>query len=378
MPTAIGREDQRKLKRVVVGYFSNSPRAVAVLSYLFDRSITATDSVPNVSESELITECHEGPRTEGAVRSLMSRVRDDLSHFFEEEAEGRKQRWKVVIPQRDYALAFDHNRPIPRSGSGGLLRAFWTPYVMSSKPIHVLYSEPQFFLDSLHTYLHNVNATTADELELVGQYKSVLIGIKPISGFVAAGVVQALIQIFEFFQSVGTPVTASPLRPNMEMPETDHDLIVLASAGTARSVIARLQYSLPKPLLPDTLAAEPSVNSQSSSRMGAQESPTDGVPNFAVLTRRPHRMLGRSITVISAQHARAVEAVAWLVTKERELQKLAERFPESGVFPDFFQATVAVPILRTEAEPYIEPVCVRDVILLPPLGSETAIKTERA
>ena len=367
MLATISKEDQRKLKKAVLREFSNSPKAAAVLEYLFDLAISLAGPVPYVSESQLIEECPNGPRTEGAVRSLMSRIRDDLAYFFEEEAEGRKQHWKITIQLGDYAPTFEPNQPSPKSNSKGALTSFWTYYLMSSSPIVIYYTEPQFFRDEFGTYFHNANISSPHAKDFISELHLPMRDTRPNTGFVPSGIVQALVQLFEYFHQSGAPVTACPLHPAMDLPESDHDIIVLATNGTGRSVLARLEASLPHNLLPDNSSPNDLLKGRRSRKTKPTNLQSESTINYAVLTRRPHRVKGRSITVLSAQNGRAVEALAWLVTKDIDLRDVSAKFGEYGVFPDYFQIRITVPLLNSEAEPYIDPILVEDAIRLDPM-----------
>lgn len=345
MPSPIGREEKLKLKRAVLKHFANSPKAVPVLGYLFNRAI---DGPPGrVSYLDVIG-VKGAPESENAVKNLVSRLRDSLEFFFSQAPEGRSQRWKVVFPTRGYQISFVKNDPAPlQTASTAFLDGLWSPYALSKIPIHVLYSESQFCWGSQDkTPFDSDEDGSIIEKRLSGRNAA---GGKSDYAFVATGVMQALLRLLEYFGQKIIPTGHGSLRSMREMPEPDQDVIILATSGAAPRTVARLEAALP-------LALFPQATAQSARMKGKKFEHDDSVClEKVVLTRRPHRINGRTLTILSAEHAGAIDALAMFLTREDQVKTIAEALQCGSTFPRYFQVVFSIPTLVNDSESFIGP-----------------------
>ncbi len=312
MPASPTAEEKRALCEIVIQYVAKGPVERPVVQFLFKCSIEAGNNPKHISEGHVLEGCPEGPRTEGAIRSMVSRLRTDLANFFSQHPVGRQQRLKVEIPSGGYALQFDFNNPPPMAGD--LIKSFWAPYYASDRPIRIYYPD----------------LVSAD------------------SHYVPTGIVQAMVSLTECFQrSPRVPVTASPIKPTDSFPNQDEDIIVLGNVTTMPH-ISHLEAGLPM------RSATGSINFPTHPKKTYADTkpslqPGASLTNWALLTRTARLVQGRLATVISAHNGRAIEAVAAFLTRQRELETLAKLFsPEP--FSDKLQVLFEVSLLVTAGD----------------------------
>jgi hypothetical protein len=326
-------EEQRALCQIIVQFVATGPRERPAVEFVISRSIASNGTLKHISEQEILDDCRDGPETEGAVRSLFTRLRKDLAEFFAQHPVGRKQKHKLVFPRGTYAPRFEINDPPPMPGD--LVKSFWSPYYASDKPIRVIY--PEVSAAAEHGTAANV---------------------------VPSGVVRALISLFDCFQrSPRVPVTAAPLGPGMPFPEQDEDIIVLGTPATMPHVSA-LEASCPIRTGADEVVVKPVDGGPEAYSDCARKSDAGGDNVHAVwtvLTRKPRRYQGRVMTLLAANNGTAIDAVASFLTRQRELDLLAQKLGMEHSFPDRFQALFEVVMVEGWPEPTVEQILPRRV-----------------
>ena len=335
MPKA---EEQRALCEMIVQYVATGPRERPVMEFVISRSIQENGTLKHISEQEIIDDCRGGPETEGAVRSLFTRLRKEVAEFFALHPIGRKQKYKVEFPRGTYAPRFEPNSPPPMPGD--LVKSFWSPYYASDKPVRVIYPEISF--DAV-----------------AGQNA-------PPDG-VPSAIVRALISMFECFQrSPRVPVTASPIRPGMPFPDQDEDVIVLG-APAIMPHLAALEASCPiRSGVGEVIVKPVDGNAETYSDSVQNSDPSMGNIRtvWAVLTRKPRRYQGRVMTVLAASDGIAIQAAASFLTRQQELDLLARKLNIEHAFPDRFQALFEVKAVPGQPEPTVDEILLRRVFNL--------------
>lgn len=285
--------------------------------------------------------------TDASIQSLATRVRSRLNgSFFENE--GRSQRLRLIMNDAGYRVLYGPNRPKPQPND--LVRMLWEPHLGHGRPSRIVYPEPLFLRDERHTYYRNPDVAKLDERGLLGIPASTRL-IKSYS-FVPSGVVMAIGFIFGYFQAQGVPVAMSPVRPESDLPDEGH-LIIVGSAATMpqlRSLEAPLRFQ---------------ISHRGYSHGDEQHRDTNDGDDMtgtvhrsvrhAILTRRRLGPTDRFATVISGSHGRCVEAVARCLFEPAHVEELAKLLGGRS-FPRCFQVALEISMTKTEGEPSIDDV----------------------
>jgi hypothetical protein len=354
MPVYPTPEEKSALCEVVVQFVARGPIERPVVQFLFRESIRMNDEPTHISEGHILEGCKDGPSTEGALRALLTRLRKDLADFFSGHSIGRQQRYRVVIPLREYALSFEINDPPPMSGD--LVKSFWAPYYTSDRPTRIFYPEPQFFADAKETHLYHPDATTAVQAKNHFSHLNVKGELAQDFPFVPSGIVQAMATIFECLQRPPrAPVTAIPIRPAVPFPEQDEDIVVLGTFATMPH-LSGLEAGCPLHTGSSGILSRQAQGKTRSFKdnCAPPQTPSDALVSvWALLTRNFRRYQGRVVTTLSANTSRAVEALAAFLTRQQELHSLAQSFESDYHFPDRFQVLFEISLFYPEAEPHV-------------------------
>ncbi|HTZ90712.1 MAG TPA: hypothetical protein VMA71_10230 [Alloacidobacterium sp.] len=278
------------------------------------------------------------------MRSLKNRLNADLANFFD-YGEGRLQKWRVYFEHKDYRPHFRSNTPPTQEID--YLAQFWAPHRQSSNPTHILYPEPCFFIDSQRTYLRNPDANRPEDRERFSYLLTDWTKLKTTYSYVPSGAVKAMLCIMACFRQWDQEITPKAFLPHDRVPDAPN-LIVLGTS-TSMQAVATLERSLPihTGLKHVTIDGEDPVEDTEYDEQGEMM-----YRKWGTLTRRWHRFPDRIVTVISAHHGRAVDAIASFLTTPLSLSTLAEYLKSPRTFPASFQALFSVEMEETSTGPH--------------------------
>lgn len=336
---------------LLVEHVARGERERPTLEYLF--KVASEDlgkkEPRHIGEADLALHVWGSVAKADAARSLISRLRKDLVEFFSKHSVGRKQKIKVTIGSREYALRFDLNNP-PEMAQDRV-REFWSPYFLSDHPTRLYYPEPLFFQDSHKTKFHNPEVSAADLKRF--SYLGIKETLSHNFSFVSSGSVRAMFSLFDCFYGKNS-IIASALRPTVKaLPEADEDIIVIGTRSSL-PLITTLEASLPLKSDAETLLKECGGGEEGEATVSKKQSPSGAQMHWGLCTRRPHRFRGRSLTIFSGTHDHAVAATISYMTRQVDLKDLAYRFRPENFFPDYLQVLFRVNINDPDSEPSID------------------------
>jgi hypothetical protein len=352
----ISSEEKMVMRDLLAEWVAHGPREGATLQYLFNRSIDEVDlklEPKHIGDAVLADEVWNDINQDGAVRSLITRLRQNLQEFFSLHPIGRKQKYKVEIPKKSYGLVFSRNEPPSMPGS--LVKDFWAPYFTSEKPVRLLYPEPLFLRDSRSTVFRNSQAAYDNAIPALSYLNIDEKDLSPHWGYVPSGLVLAMSSLFDCFQRNRTPLQCTPLAPGSKFSEIDEDLIVI---GTMASMpyIRNLLAGFPVEITANSVVWKTDGGNETVFNVEDQSIATRSKPqkHWAVLTRRPSQFRGRLTTILSGTHDLAVKAATDFLTRQKELADLVKYVSDSGTFPENFQAVFECSIVDPDLEWHIQ------------------------
>jgi len=352
----------RQVRDAVDARYRTNPRKQDIMKLLF-RNYGDGSKVHPQQATEVGDATDPDPEKDLKVsmRQYIGRMRRDLISFFD-STDGNQQPWRVEIEHesRGYFLDFSPNDNQPSSTD--FLARFWEPYRNAGpERVRLIYAEPQFFRDSKNTYFRHRDATDPHHKRALSYLK--LGKIKPTSSFVQAGVVRAMLDLFACLERLRIPYAASPTRWGQTMNDHAHpeNLIVLGT-GSSNPLISTLEEGLSYRTMTNGVA----FTGEHPPRMYKDKNQEDlSGEKFALLTRTPHHLKGRVITILTAEHGRTVHALTEFLTRDESLAQLAEKFGDrDDPFPEAFQALFRVEMVETNAEPHIKAIEPLEVITI--------------
>lgn len=350
MPIHPSAEQKIALSEVVLKYAITGPVERPVMAFLFEESIRTGDKPQHISDMHI----HERfPKiAQDSVRTLISRIRKDLEQFFSEHPYGRQERYKVVIENREYALAYDVNDPPPMTRE--YVRSFWAPYYnTSTNPVRILYPEPPFLTDAKFAYHYHSAAALSptDHLGIANSKEKLQLQYP----FVPSGVVRAVAILLHDLQlSPGAKAIAEAMRPTNELLNQDQDIILLGSPIDLPQ-ISQCEIECPMRSTQDSITYptdDGEIESSTDDQYDAKKK-TDLITYWGLVTRNSRLVKGRYATTVSARNGRVIEAIATYLTRENEVKVIAGLLDICNTFPDRFQVLFQASLLNAPGEPKV-------------------------
>jgi hypothetical protein len=314
---------------------------IATFKFLFEQWLSP-QGLRDIAVKDVLELCPGCSSTSGGVGTLITRLRNQLDAYY--RGPGRRHQWRLQIGKDGYQPEMIEN---DGEAASGYLSRFWAPYLHATRPIHVIYPEPLFYIDANETYIRKPSASSVENLAPLRCRKP----LKENYSFAPAGVVAGMLYLLDVFYRLRIPFRTRAVRPGMTIgdieggepivilgtPQTTHLITSLESPMDARAVNGgiRVRNGKGRPLrFDDTSKREELTGTK-----------------YALLTRREHNL--RLVTILSADHGRTVQGLAGFLTNEKQLATLAAKFSPSDSFPQHLQAVFEVTMIETEAEPDI-------------------------
>jgi hypothetical protein len=277
---------------------------------------------------------------------------------------GSRERLRLTIPRGQYRPMFFEagaSAAPPRADTPALQR-FWAPHLGGDAETIVVFSETLFLRNDAGTFIRNIYVndlgTARTQLqELTGLDVA---GFKPSYHFVSAGEMHALLAIGRMFVHHGARFDTRNARFSSWNALGQSNLILLGSSRT-NSFLDSLQGDEALVVTASQIENRAPREGEPAAYGGARH--TDGrlekVTEYAVVTRRPGLTPGTAVTSIAANHGRAIEGAAEMLTNEARVQALLASLPlaPTARVPDRFQLLLRVDMIDFDDE-VVEVVCV--------------------
>jgi hypothetical protein len=341
------------LRRVLASrQFAHADNLKRILRYLAERQAENSGSPKEyeIAVAALGRPAHFDPRTDPIVRVSVSAIRDRLFAYF--ASEGAHTEWRAEIPKGQYQLQFLPNaasvqhqelaeRPVAR---------FWQPYLEGHKANYVVYTEPLFFRDGQGGFLRSwyVNDVRDGAARIADRYPMLeTTNLEPAFHYLSSGEMHCLLSLTRVFHEAGVPVETRNSRNSHWTELSQANLILLGSPRT-NSFLRQLQGDVP--FLTEDHQILIHDGKDGTERLEGRrylDGQLQRLTEYAVVTRRPGLVEGTVITMIAANHGRAIEGSAHWLTLDNQVEKilLALGCAEQGPLPSSFQMLFRVEAL---------------------------------
>lgn len=295
------------------------------------------------------------PKTDPIVRVSIAAIRDRLDSWFRHEGAGEPLR--LVIPKGRYQAVFapaDAARaPAPPFQA---LARFWAPYLDKSRPVLIVTSELLFFRDSRGNYVRNIFVNDVDSGSEA--LRSLLPAadpseFRPSFHFMSAGEVHCTLALLRFFFESGIAAEPRNARFASWQDLRDANVILIGSSRVNRFVGAMQQEECFRVESREIVnhCAQPG---DAAVYTGVRwfEGHLERLTEYALVTRRPGIVPGTSVTILSGNHGRVMEAAASFLTMEDKVRSLLEiaGVAASEPFPDHAQFLLQVEMVDFDEE----------------------------
>lgn len=348
------------LRRILASpQFARADTLQRILRFLFENAGNL-DSNPKEYEiaiSAVGRRASFDPKTDAIVRVSIARIRERLEEYF--EGEGRKEEVRVDLPKGQYRLRFVRpertQQPVDDDKTFAALRRFWGGYVGGMRENLLLYSELLFFRDGHGNYLRNIytNDAAGDRKLLRMKFPEMdLDDITPSYHFVSGGEMHAVLSLVQCFQTIHCPLLIKNSR-HVSWADIQRSNLVVVGNSRTNSFVRKLQGDEKLVLLDNCIedreekADRRHVYQASRTICGSLEHTSD----HALITRTPGPA-GGSVTLIMANHARAMEGAMQFLVSETKLSNLMARFEgdKNYAFPPYFQLVLRVDMVDIDEE----------------------------
>lgn len=356
-PSAIPLKQRKELVRALLAHrlFAHAESLRRIVLYLFERS--QEDDPAPVKEQEIAVHALGraagfDPKIDPIVRVSIASIRERLQRYYGRE--GASETARVLLPKGQYRLQFERVGQDSAGESSTAARArFWSPYLAPVNPNLLVFTDLLFFRDEEGNYFRNIylNDRTAgmDEIQKrlpLPAGKKLL----PSFHFVSAGEMNCLLSLTGTFAELGAPLDCRNSRFFAWTDARRANLILLGSMRT-NPFVRSLQGGLPLVMTPTAIEEKGASPGSGRSWMGARQRDGDleRLVEYALVTRRAGPAAGTTVTMISANHGRAIEGAGAFLCDEAHLRGLWEVF-DRETQPEQFQVLLRVEMLDYDEE----------------------------
>jgi hypothetical protein len=324
---------QQLLQRILSSrQFAHAHILKRVLRFVCERS--ADSEAPPPKEHDIAVHAMGrpesfDPRTDPIVRVSMASIRDRLLAYF--ATEGRREQLRLTVPKGQYRALFveagseeDANR---RERSRGALTRFWDPYLSGQAANVIVYTEPLFFRDDQGHYIRDwyVNDPAAAKQVRDWLPRADVGTFAPSYHYLSAGEVHCLLSLSRMFHEVGVPVETRNSRIS-SWNELCHSNLILLGSPRTNAFLQSLQGESAFVVTADHIENRKPKSKEARCYQGTRY--MDGMlarmTEYAVITRRPGPTPGSAVTMIAANHGRAIEGAGHFLTLEDRVQRLLD------------------------------------------------------
>ncbi len=331
--------------------FAHADNLKRILRYLVDRWRQAPGVAPK--EYEIAVQALNradtfDPRIDPIVRVCMSTIRERLAAYY--ASEGRTAPWRLEVPRGQYLLQF---QPAPELGAQAAATSrpvarFWKTSLEALHPNVIVYTEPLFFCDGRGRYFRDwhVNRVEGGTEQIRASYHIPPdVEIEPVYHYLSSGEMHCLLSLTRLFHEAGVPVETRNCR-QLHWNELSRSNVILLGSPRTNPFLRQLQEGLPMIVHEDHIDAGSRGGAPATQFQGRRY--RDGallrMTEYAVVTRRSGIAPGSSVTLIAANHGRAIEGAAHTLTVDSELEAvLAALCPDPNQpLPERFQILLRV------------------------------------
>lgn len=291
------------------------------------------------------------PKADPIVRVSVASIRERLRSYF--ETTGVHEPLRLAIAEDGYRAAYTEVPDPPAVPEiAESVMAFWRPYLTGAAPNTLVYSEVLFFRDAEFNYVRNifVNDLASGQVDIRRKLPEIDFDrFKPSYHFTSSGEMHCVLFLSRLFQDLATRLDIRNSRFCSWSELRGSNLIFVGSSRT-HQFVGSLQAGLPFQLTSDSILnreRQPGEHSEYRSYRYL-DGKLERVTEFALITRQPGLTPGTSITSITANHGRAIEAAGAYLTQEDALHRMLRRaggLQTGQVLPPRFQVLLQVELI---------------------------------
>src|ERR1035438_7862382 len=311
-------------------HFAHTVNLGRILSYVCEKTV---DSDNRIKEHEIATEVLNrdqsfDPKLDPVVRVSMKGVRERLDKYFDNV--GQREPLRLVIPKGQYHAEFIETQSFPTAESqksAQVLEYFWGPYLTPGQASLLVYTEPLFFREGWETYVRNlyVNYPGKGHSQLLDRLPELRAReLYPSYHYLDAGEVNSMFLFMQFFHDLGVPVSVRNARITTWHEMRNSNLVMVGCTRT-NPFMDMLQEETNFVITEDEICNLKPGKEEQPSYKGERyyDSKLPRNREFVLITRRPGAYQKNStMTMIAANHGRAIEAATNHLTSAQEVSKL--------------------------------------------------------
>ncbi len=342
---------QTLLARLLVSkHFASADSLRRVLQYLCEQTTSIKEH--EIAVNVLGRAADFDPKIDPIVRVSIGGIRQRLQAYF--EAEGHDERLRLTIPKGQYRAVFTEVNETPGAPAATALENFWRPYLTGAAENLLLFTELLFFRNDAGNFLRNifVNDLSHAPRELPTRFGTVdLSDYKPSYHFVSAGEMHCVLSLVHLFAGLDVRLETKNSRFSSWNALRHANLILLGSART-NSFNDSLQGPNNFVLTTDRIENRQPQPGEAAAYCGQRfmDGKLEKLTEYAIVTRRPGLTPGRVVTMIMANHGRAIEGVGDFLATETQMQSLLAHLPCGSALPEHFEMVLRVDMIDFDEE----------------------------
>jgi hypothetical protein len=351
---------QDLLDRILASpHFAHTVTLGKILRYVCEKTVGTQDRLKEYEIATAVLERHHSfdPKVDPVVRVSMKGVRQKLKRYFEDE--GKRESLQLVIPKGQYSAQFIQNSSPPSpefQDMGQGLNLFWNSYLGQTRPTLVSYTEPLFFREGWGTYVRNLyvndpgtgNRHLIERLPELGARE-----LHPSFHYLDAGEVHSMFLLMQFFHQLGASVGVRNAR-TASWHEMRNSNLVLVGCARTNPFMDMLQEETDFIIAEDEIRNVALRDGESSSYRGERyhDSKLPRYREYVLITRRPGPSPDSTVTMIAANHGRAIEGATSVLTTGPEILKLLSTLhvDQRAALPKRFQILLRVEMIDLDDE----------------------------
>jgi hypothetical protein len=296
------------------------------------------------------------PTIDPIVRVSIGSIRARLRAYF--EAEGENEALRLLIPKGQYRVVFEavEQNEAASEINRSALRRFWAPYLEGTYDNTMLISELLCFRNETGTFVRDifVNDVTSG-LEQVRERMPELDwnAFRPSFHFVSAGEMHGMLSLVRLLAGMDASIEVQNARFSSWSRLRDMNLILLGSSRTnpfLDSLQSGTNYVIDSDQIVNTTPGPQEAEVYAGTRY--LDGRLEKVREYAVVTRHPSLNPDCAVTMIAANHGRAIEGATDFLTTEERVQSLVKRMQlaPGEPFPTNFQVLLRVDMIDFDEE----------------------------
>ncbi|MCC6589086.1 MAG: hypothetical protein IT168_20480 [Bryobacterales bacterium] len=352
--------------------FAHAHMLKGILWFLVERAIDPEAAAPK--EYEIAVEAMGrpssfDPRSDPIVRVSLASIRARLVSYF--ALEGRNEPVRLTIPKGQYAVVFERDLSSNTPGDAELVlqpvQRFWQSPASEAGGTVIVYTEPLFFRDDAGHYVRDWHTNDIEGENHLREWlpTGALAELHASYHYLSAGEVNCMLSLSRMFQELNVPVETRNSRRSSLKELRHYNLILLGSPRT-NAFLTALQGDEPFAIDSERILNRKPKGNEPLHYEGVRR--LDGclmrMTEYALVTRRPGISPGRAVTMIAANHGRAIEGAGHFLTMGDKVHQVIEDMGlrDSEELPSRFQLLIRVETMDIDDE-VIEVKCIATRIL---------------